>query len=31
LKGLSPGDEVNVVFERGGERHTTTVTVVERK
>jgi hypothetical protein len=31
LKGLSPGDQVDVVFERGGERHTTTVTVVERK
>ena len=31
LKELSPGDEVNVVFVRGGERRTTTVTVVERK
>ena len=31
LKGLSPGDEVNVVFVRDGERRATTVTVVERK
>jgi len=31
LKGLSPGDEVDVVFLRDGERHTATVKVVERK
>ena len=31
LKGLNPGDEVSVVFERDGERHEATVTVVERK
>jgi aminopeptidase N len=31
LKGLSPGDEVDVVYLRDGERHTATVTVVERK
>jgi aminopeptidase N len=31
LKGLTPGEEVEVVFVRGGERHTATVTVVERK
>ncbi len=31
LKGLSPGDEVDVVFVRDGERRTTAVTVVERK
>jgi hypothetical protein len=31
LKGLSPGDEAEVVYVRDGERHTATVTVVERK
>jgi hypothetical protein len=31
LKGLTPGEEVDVVFMRDGERHTATVTVVERK
>jgi hypothetical protein len=31
LKGLSPGDEAEVVFERDGERQAATVTVVERK
>jgi aminopeptidase N len=31
LKGLSPGEEVDVVFLRDGERHTATTTVVERK
>lgn len=31
LKGLSPGDQAEVVFLRGGERMTATVTVVERK
>jgi hypothetical protein len=31
LKGLTPGEEVGVVFVRNGERHTATVTVVERK
>lgn len=31
LKGLSPGDEVEVAFVRNGERQTATVTVVERK
>lgn len=31
LKGLSPGDEVDVVFMRDAERRTVTVTVVERK
>jgi hypothetical protein len=31
LKGLSPGDEVDLVYVRDGERHTTTVTVVERR
>ncbi len=31
LKGLSPGDEVTVVFVRDGERRTTTVTMAERK
>jgi aminopeptidase N len=31
LKGLTPGDEVDVVYVRGGERHTATVTVIERK
>lgn len=31
LKGLSPGDEVDVVFVRGGKRHTVTATVVERR
>jgi len=31
LKGLSPGDQADVVYLRDGERHTTTVTVVERK
>jgi S1-C subfamily serine protease len=31
LKGLNPGDEASVIYERDGERHTATVTVVERK
>ena len=31
LKGLSPGDEVKVVFVRDGERRTTTVILVERR
>jgi hypothetical protein len=31
LKGLTPGEEVGVVFVRDGERHTATVKVVERK
>jgi len=31
LKGLTPGEEVGVVFMRDGERHTATVKVVERK
>jgi hypothetical protein len=31
LKGLSPGDEADVAFMRGGERMTATVTVTERK
>lgn len=31
LKSLSPGDDVEVVYVRGGERHTATVTVVERR
>lgn len=31
LKGLSPGDKADVVYVRYGERHTATVTVVERK
>jgi hypothetical protein len=31
LRGLTPGDEVEVVFERDGQRHTATATVVERK
>jgi hypothetical protein len=31
LKGLTPGEEVAVVFVRDGERHTATVKVVERK
>jgi S1-C subfamily serine protease len=31
LKSLNPGDEAAVVYLRGGERRSTTVTVVERK
>jgi hypothetical protein len=31
LKGLSPGDEADVVYVRDGVRHSATVTVVERK
>jgi len=31
LKGLSPGDQADVVYLRDGERRSTTVTVVERK
>jgi S1-C subfamily serine protease len=31
LKSLNPGDEVGVVYMRDGERHATTVTVVERR
>lgn len=31
LKGLRPGEEVEVVYVRDGERHTATATVVERK
>jgi hypothetical protein len=31
LKGLTPGEEVGVVFVRDGERHAVTVTVVARK
>lgn len=31
LKGLKPGEEVDVVFVRDGERHTARVQVVERK